>query len=102
MPLIQQALLGTSSGRVEGILVRGMLVSDIKRNEILNGKVLQGSLDTLTPGSGYVALGSELARNLGAQVGSTITHINPAHRKRAVKGKSLTVRVDIGCRRVIT
>src|SRR3546814_1438435 len=80
-PLIEQPLLGTSNGRVEGILVRGMLVSDIKRNEILNGKVLQGSLDTLTPGSGNVAIGSELARNLGAQVGSTITIINPAGRR---------------------
>src|SRR3546814_9585822 len=57
-----------------------MLVADIRKNEILNGKVLQGSLDSLTPGSGNVAIGSEQARNLGAQVGSTITIINPAGR----------------------
>ncbi|KAI6170552.1 CTP synthase [Aphelenchoides bicaudatus] len=38
------------SGRVEGILVRGMTVPDIRKNETLNGKVLQGSLETLTPG----------------------------------------------------
>src|SRR3546814_2376799 len=79
-PLIEQPLLGTSNGRVEGILVRGMLVADIRKNEILNGKVLQDSLHTLTPGSGNVAIGSELARSLGAQVGSTITIINPAGR----------------------
>jgi lipoprotein-releasing system permease protein len=79
-PLIEQPLLGTFSGRVEGILVRGMLVSDIRKNETLNGKVLQGSLDTLTPGSGNIAIGSELARNLGATVGSNLTIINPAGR----------------------
>jgi len=79
-PLIEQPLLGTYSGRVEGILVRGMLVPDIRKNETLNGKVLQGSLNTLTPGSGNVAIGSELARNLGASVGSNLTIINPAGR----------------------
>ncbi|HEV7313528.1 lipoprotein-releasing ABC transporter permease subunit [Sphingopyxis sp.] len=79
-PLIEQPLLGTFNGRVEGILVRGMLVSDIRKNETLNGKVLQGSLNTLTPGSGNVAIGSELARNLGATVGSNLTIINPAGR----------------------
>ncbi|HWW58344.1 MAG TPA: lipoprotein-releasing ABC transporter permease subunit [Sphingopyxis sp.] len=79
-PLIEQPLLGTFSGRVEGILVRGMTVPDIRKNETLNGKVLQGSLETLTPGSGNVAIGSELARNLGANVGSNLTIINPAGR----------------------
>ena len=79
-PLIEQPLLGTFNGRVEGILVRGMLVSDIRKNETLNGKVLQGSLNTLTPGSGNVAIGSELARNLGATVGSNLTIIIPAGR----------------------
>src|SRR3546814_484388 len=79
-PLIEQQLLATSNGRVEGILMRGMLTSDIHSNQTLNAKVLQGSLDTLQPGSGNVAIGSELARNLGAQVGSTITIINPSGR----------------------
>jgi lipoprotein-releasing system permease protein len=79
-PLIEQPLLTTFGGRVEGVLVRGMTVPDIRRNETLSGKVLQGSLDTLTPGSGNVAIGSELAKNLGATVGSNITIINPAGR----------------------
>ncbi|MDK2761256.1 MAG: lipoprotein-releasing ABC transporter permease subunit [Sphingopyxis sp.] len=79
-PLIEQPLLGTFNGRVEGILMRGMTVADIRKNETLNGKVLQGSLVSLTAGSGNVAIGSELARNLGAQVGSNLTIINPAGR----------------------
>jgi lipoprotein-releasing system permease protein len=79
-PLIEQPLLTTFSGRVEGILLRGMTVEDIRRNDVLGGKVLQGNLRSLTPGSGNVAIGSELARNLGATVGSNITIINPAGR----------------------
>ena len=76
-PLIEQPLLATFSGRVEGVLVRGMTVNDIRRNDVLGGKVLQGSLNSLTPNAGNIALGSELAKNLGAQVGSTVTNINP-------------------------
>jgi hypothetical protein len=37
--LIEQPLLTTFNGRVEGILVRGMTVADIRRNEVLGGKV---------------------------------------------------------------
>ncbi|HMO75406.1 MAG TPA: lipoprotein-releasing ABC transporter permease subunit [Sphingopyxis sp.] len=79
-PLIEQPLLTTFNGRVEGILVRGMTVEDIRRNEVLGGKIQQGSLDQLTPGSGQVAIGTELAKRLGAMVGSHITIINPAGR----------------------
>lgn len=79
-PLIEQPLLTTFNGRVEGILVRGMLVQDIRKNGVLNGKMLQGRLSTLVPGSGNVAIGTELAKNIGAMVGSDITIINPAGR----------------------
>lgn len=79
-PLIEQPLLASFSGRVEGVLVRGMTVPDIRSNATLGGKVLQGGLDTLTPNAGNVAIGSELARNLGATVGSNVTIINPQGR----------------------
>ena len=38
-PLIEQPLLATFSGRVEGVLVRGMTVPDIRSNKTLGGKV---------------------------------------------------------------
>jgi lipoprotein-releasing system permease protein len=79
-PLIEQPLLTTFGGRVEAVLVRGMTVPDIRSNAVLGGKVLQGSLSSLTAGSGNVAIGSELARNLGATAGSNITIINPQGR----------------------
>ncbi|WP_137752575.1 lipoprotein-releasing ABC transporter permease subunit [Sphingopyxis sp. L1A2A] len=79
-PLIEQPLLATFGGRVEGILVRGMTVPDIRNNQTLGGKVLQGNLNTLTANAGNIAIGSELARNIGATVGSNLTIINPAGR----------------------
>jgi lipoprotein-releasing system permease protein len=79
-PLIEQPLLANRDGRVEAVMLRGMTVSDIRSNAVLGGKVLAGSLDMIQEGSGQIALGSELAQNLGVQVGSTITVINPAGR----------------------
>lgn len=79
-PLIEQPLLTTFNGRVEAILVRGMLVPDILNNETLDGKTVAGDLKRLEPGSGRVGIGSRLATALGAQVGSDITIINPQGR----------------------
>ena len=79
-PLIEQPLLTTFNGRVEAVLVRGMTVEDIRRNKTLKGDTLAGDVRNLRPEAGKVALGSRLAQNLGAQVGSTITIINPAGR----------------------
>jgi lipoprotein-releasing system permease protein len=79
-PLIEAPMFGTYRGRAEGVLVRGMLENDIRANATLNARVRAGSLASLTPGSERVALGSQLAQNLGAQVGSRITIINPTGR----------------------
>ncbi|MBU6207455.1 MAG: ABC transporter permease, partial [Alphaproteobacteria bacterium] len=77
-PLIEQPLMASNGGRVEGILLRGMDVADIRANRELNNKNLHGALDELTPGSGNVAIGDELANELGASLGSTISIVNPA------------------------
>jgi len=79
-PLIEQPLLTTFNGRVEAILVRGMLVPDILNNETLDGKTVAGDLARLEPGAGRVGIGSRLATTLGAQLGSRITIINPQGR----------------------
>src|SRR3546814_57366 len=79
-PLIEQPLLANYNGRVEAILVRGMTVPDIRANPILKGKLTGGDLKQLTPGSSKVAIGIRLAENLGAQVGSRISIINPVGR----------------------
>ncbi|CAH0355359.1 MAG: lipoprotein-releasing ABC transporter permease subunit [Sphingobium sp.] len=79
-PLIEQPLLGNYNGRVEAVLVRGMTVQEIRSNETLKGKVLAGSLASLTPNSGKIAIGARLAENLGISVGGRLSIINPAGR----------------------
>ncbi len=80
VPLIDQPLMASAEGRVEGVIVRGMLRPDILRNRTLQGKVLAGSLDALKPGSGNVALGARLAEALGANVGGQVSLISPQGR----------------------
>ncbi|KPL67458.1 ABC transporter substrate-binding protein [Erythrobacter sp. SG61-1L] len=76
-PLIEQPLLVTFNGRVEGVLVRGNTQQDINR---LESQKVSGSLAQLRPGASKVAIGARLAENLGARIGDTITIINPAGR----------------------
>ncbi|MDR2857494.1 MAG: lipoprotein-releasing ABC transporter permease subunit [Novosphingobium sp.] len=76
-PLIEQPLLASFNGRVEAILLRGNTPADIRR---IRPQVKAGRLDDLRPGEGNVAIGARLAENLGAQVGDSITIINPQGR----------------------
>lgn len=76
-PLIEQPLLASFNGRVEAIFARGNTQEDIA---LYGNKVVSGSLAPLQPDAGNVAIGSELASNLGARVGDTITIINPQGR----------------------
>ena len=76
-PLIENPLMASFEGRVEGVLVRGMRVSDIRTNKTIGDNVLQGSLASLKPGSGNIAMGSRLAQALGATLGSEISLISP-------------------------
>lgn len=76
VPMIEQPLMSSYNGRVEAVLVRGMRVGDM-RNSAIRSKVIMGSLMSVTPGSGRIAIGSRLAEALGASVGSEISLISP-------------------------
>ena len=84
LPLIEQPLMASANGRVEGVLVRGMRIEDIRNNPVIAGNVKAGSLAEITPGSGRVALGSRLAQLLGAYPGSEIQLISPEGRSTVV------------------
>lgn len=79
-PLIEQPLMTSFNGRVEGVLVRGMRVEDIRNNPTIKTNVVAGDLKAVTPGSNNVAIGARLAEALGAQVGSQISLISPQGR----------------------
>jgi len=76
-PLIEQPLMASYEGRVEGVLARGMRVADIRANPVIRSKVIDGTLAELTPGSDNVAIGARLADALGARVGGSISLISP-------------------------
>ncbi|MES2903731.1 MAG: lipoprotein-releasing ABC transporter permease subunit [Pseudomonadota bacterium] len=79
-PLVFQPLMASANGRVEGVLVRGERVEDIRSNAVLNENVKSGSMRAITPGSGQVAIGSQLATKLGVYPGSEIALISPEGR----------------------
>ena len=76
-PLIEQPLMASFQGRVEGVLIRGMTVADLRANPTLNRNVVAGRMAELTPDCECVAIGSRLAMTLGASVGSSVQLISP-------------------------
>jgi lipoprotein-releasing system permease protein len=76
-PLIEQPLLTSFNGRVEGIVMRGNTAEDIAA---LQEDLIAGQASDLKPGASKVIIGARLAENIGASIGSTITIINPQGR----------------------
>ena len=75
-PLIEQPMMTDYNGRTEAVILRGMRVEDIRGNPTIRDNVVFGRLDQVTPGSGNIAIGSRLAQQLGATVGSEISLIS--------------------------
>lgn len=76
-PLIEQPLMGSANGRVEGVLVRGMRVPDILKTDVIANTVQSGDIHRLKAGEPVVAIGARLAENLGVKVGDRISLISP-------------------------
>ena len=71
-PMIGQPLMATTQGRAEAVEARGMTTGDIRGPKIA-GNVILGDINQVTPGSGNVAIGSQLAAALGVSVGGQIS-----------------------------
>src|SRR3954454_14748422 len=84
LPLIEQPLMASANGRVEGVIIRGMRLEDLLANKTITSNVVAGDLKSITPGSGRIALGSRLADQLGAGPGSEISLISPEGRSTVV------------------
>ena len=84
LPLVEQPLMASANGRVEGVLVRGVRRQDLLANRTLTSNVKSGDLRLLQPGSGRIALGTRLAEQLGAYPGSEISLISPEGRSTPV------------------
>ena len=84
LPLIEQPLMASANGRVEGVLVRGMRVEDLLANKTIASNVQSGDLKSVKPGSNTIAIGSRLAEQLGAYPGSQVSLISPDGRSTVV------------------
>ncbi len=84
LPLIEQPLMASANGRVEGVLVRGMRAEDIRTNQTIAGNVKSGDIRSLVPGSGRVAIGTRLAEALGTYPGGEISLISPEGRSTPI------------------
>jgi len=84
LPIIEQPLMASSNGRVEGVIIRGMRLEDFLSNKTIAGNVVAGDLKSVRPGSGRIALGSRLADQLGAYPGSEVSLISPEGRSTVV------------------
>ena len=96
LPLIEQPLMASANGRVEGALVRGMRVEDIRSNKTISSNVVAGDLRSVTPGSNRIAIGSRLAETLGAFPGSEISLISPEGRSTVVGTVPRIVSYQVG------
>ena len=76
-PIVEQPLIGSYRNRAEGVLMRGMRMSDIRKLELVTSNIKAGRLEDLARGGNHVAIGARLAENLGIGVGDTISLISP-------------------------
>lgn len=84
VPMIDQPLMASANSRVEGVLVRGMRLQDLRKNPTITENVKAGDLRSVTPGSNRIIIGSRLAQMLGAFPGSEISLISPEGRSTVV------------------
>ena len=66
----KEALL--SGARNQPAMVRGVLPAEEGKVSVLADKMVQGRLDSLTPGSFNIVLGKELALWLGVSIGDSV------------------------------
>ncbi|MCC7410718.1 MAG: lipoprotein-releasing ABC transporter permease subunit [Gammaproteobacteria bacterium] len=76
-PFVEKEAMATHSGRVQGLLVRGILPDEEPAVSIVAQRMSAGQLSDLEPGAYRVILGAELARALDAVPGDRITLVAP-------------------------
>ncbi|WP_217125574.1 lipoprotein-releasing ABC transporter permease subunit [Hydrogenophilus thiooxidans] len=76
-PFVAGQALATHGGVAHGVMVRGVLPEQEAQVGAWQKFVKAGSLDTLTPGAFHAAIGIDLARQLGIDLGDSLVLIAP-------------------------
>lgn len=82
LPLIEGEVLASGGKGGNGARVRGMRENDLKRLPAVGGNIVEGTLDGFDAADG-VAIGVNMASNLGLALGDYITLITPDGNKTA-------------------
>jgi lipoprotein-releasing system permease protein len=75
-PLVEGQALASSPFNASGVVVRGMLGSDVAKLSQISSNIKQGTLDGFDNGQG-LAIGSRLAEQLSVRAGDNITLVSP-------------------------
>jgi len=76
-PFVEGQAMLSQGNRVRGSLVRGIDPQLEDRVSTIGEKVIQGQIDSLTPGSFGIILGKDLAMAMGVRTGDKVTLITP-------------------------
>ena len=76
-PYIDAQGMLSHDSMVRGVMVRGILPADENKVADFASKMVEGSLDQLSPGEFGIVIGQELARSLNAFPGNKIVLISP-------------------------
>jgi lipoprotein-releasing system permease protein len=76
-PFLDGQGLAVRGGRVQGAVIRGILPEEEPKVSVIGERMVDGSLDSLEPGSFRAVIGVELARMLGVFPGDKVTLVAP-------------------------
>lgn len=79
-PFVESQGMLTHAGQVRGVLIRGVSPSHEPAVSEIDQYLVEGELESLAPGRFNVLIGRDLARRLGAEVGTRVTLVAPQAR----------------------
>jgi len=79
-PIIEGQALATFGDYGSGALVRGVRPEDIRKQPLIAGNIVDGTLDDFGAGDNDIIVGRRLADKYGLQIGSLVTLITPKGR----------------------
>ncbi|MCL4113584.1 UNVERIFIED_CONTAM: hypothetical protein GTU68_001017 [Idotea baltica] len=76
-PFIEKQVMVSANGQLRGVLMQGILPEEQPKVGDIDQRVLEGSFSDLSSRSYGIAIGVELAQNLGVFIGDKVTVITP-------------------------
>ena len=79
-PFIRKQVMLSANGELRGVLIEGILPEEQSKVGDVHNRMIEGSFDDIVPRGYGIALGVELAQQLGVFVGDKVTVVTPKFR----------------------